>query len=553
MLERQINLRKQLGIVWHWLWLLIMGSAVMGLAAYGYTRYQSPIYESASRLLINEAPGSNKGVASYDSLLVSERVAETYAQMIKSEPVLREALERLTGNANLIDVSQVTVFQNSVTVSVIRNTQLIRISVRDQDPARAARLTNALAEVFATQVKQVQVTRFAESKRNLESQIASVEKLITERERDLQTKKESEEQRIQAELAQYRTSLANLNLAYETIRLSEAQSNSTVSQIEQAAPATVPVWPNTIQLTLSGAFLGLLLAIFAVFALEALDNSVKDPDSLAQRLNLPILGFVPRFEVPEGKSGKRRSRPIVVEEPRSIVSEGFRSLRTNIEYSSVDKPLRTLLITSAYSGDGKSTVAANLGAAIAQSDKSVVMIDTDMRRPSLHRKMDTSNNVGLSTYFVSQDMPLEEVMQRTFVYGVSLIPSGPLPPNPAELLATRKMRDMLESVKASADLVLIDAPPIMPVTDAMVLAAQVDGVLLVVRAGLTRETAVIQIVEQMRRANINVIGIVINDVEKNRMRGYTYRRGQYYYNRQQDVYYGNYGEKKQGQTVVTSS
>jgi capsular exopolysaccharide synthesis family protein len=219
----------------------------------------------------------------------------------------------------------------------------------------------------------------------------------------------------------------------------------------------------------------------------------------------------------------------------------------------VDKPLRTLLITSAFSGDGKSTIAANLGAAIAQSDKSVVMIDTDMRRPSLHRKMDTSNNVGLSTYFVNQDMPLEEVMQRTYVYGVSLIPSGPLPPNPAELLATRKMRDVLENVKASADLVIIDAPPVMPVTDAMVLAAQVDGVLLVVRAGLTRETAVIQIVEQMRRSNVNIIGLVVNDIEKNRMRGYTYRRGQYYYNRQQDVYYGNYGEKKRNQAAASPS
>jgi capsular exopolysaccharide synthesis family protein len=171
-----------------------------------------------------------------------------------------------------------------------------------------------------------------------------------------------------------------------------------------------------------------------------------------------------------------------------------------------------------------------------------VLIDADMRKPTLHRRMDSGNSVGLSNLFVHHDMPLDEALQKTYVHGVTLLSSGPTPPNPAELLATRKMDEILSRIEGpNTDMVIIDAPPVMPVTDAMVLAPRADGVLIVVRAGLTKASAVTQTVENLRRANANIIGLVINDVARDRIRGYYYRRRQYYYNKQNDAYYGNYG------------
>jgi polysaccharide biosynthesis transport protein len=533
MAERQIKLLKYVGIIWHWLWLLLIISALTGGIAFAYGRVQSPIYESVTRLLIEEAPGNRSGNTDYNAVLVSERRAQTYTQMMQADTLLRSVYKsayKLTAEPT---PAQLAAFKSSIDVQVVRSTQLIKLAVRDTDPARAADSANKLAEGFIEQVRALQAVKFAASKDSLGGQIEVLGTQIKEAEGVLTSKSASQADKDQAtaSLTQFRPSYAGLLQQFESIRIAEAQSNSTIVQLE---PATVPdaaVWPRVTQLALLGALVGLLAAIGLVFLIEALDNTIKDPDALAQQVDLPILGFIWHIEGSKGSKkgdGSKRSAPITVEEPRSPVSEAFRILRTNIEFAGAATQLKTLLVTSAFTGDGKSTSVANIAAVVGQGDNDVLVVDADMRRPTQHRRLLGTNSFGLSDLFVQATMPFFEVVQKHRVSNVSLLSAGKTPPNPAELLATERMDTILAEAKAIYDFVIVDAPPVLPVTDAMVLARKVDGVLLVVRAGHTRASAVAQIVEQMRRANVNVIGLVINDVVQERMRGYYYRRSKYY-------------------------
>lgn len=211
--------------------------------------------------------------------------------------------------------------------------------------------------------------------------------------------------------------------------------------------------------------------------------------------------------------------------PMAPVSETFRTLRTNIYFSIAAQSKGTILITSALSGEGKSTVAANLGVVMAQAGKRVVIIDCDLRNPVMHKYFNIINNQGLSN-LLSHDLVLGDTIHTTGTEGPSLITSGPIPPNPSELLASQKMMDLLQHLSAQFDTVLIDTPPVIAVTDAVVLATRVDGVLLVLKAESTVLDKVKRAKQQLEMANAKIIGVVLNDVKIKRS-DYNY----YYYNR----------------------
>lgn len=328
---------------------------------------------------------------------------------------------------------------------------------------------------------------------------------------------------LQTTLSLYQQIYVNLLNNLETVRFSRLQNTQSVDQIETPELPFGPISPQPLRSGMLAGAVGLMLAAGIVFLVEYLDDSIKTPEDVERFLELPLIGYIAEMQM----NGKGESQVYVSRQPRSPVSEAFRSLRTNLEFSAVDKPLRTILVTGAEAGDGKTTIAANLAAIFAQGGKRVLLMDCDLRRPRVHRFLGIQNRVGLTDLF-RDGLGVEAVTYQwsdASSKPMSVITSGSLPPNPAELLGSHKMNAILAELTSRVDVVIIDSPPSL-VSDAQILAAKVDGVLLVVQPGKTHAGAARAMREQLGRAGARVVGAVFNRIPRNR--GYYYGGYRYY-------------------------
>ncbi len=212
-------------------------------------------------------------------------------------------------------------------------------------------------------------------------------------------------------------------------------------------------------------------------------------------------------------TNNRRESLITLSNPRSPISEAYRTLRTNLEFTSLDNPIRTMVVTSAGPEEGKSTTLANLAVTLAQVGKEVILVDCDLRRPSQHEIFGVSNGVGLTTMVVDEEAFAHPPLQETPVPGLKLLASGPLPPNPSELLGSRRMEEIIALLQDKGDMVLFDAPPVIAVTDAAVLASKVDAVLLVINAGRTKREHARRAKALLEKVNARLIGTALNHVK----------------------------------------
>ena len=209
----------------------------------------------------------------------------------------------------------------------------------------------------------------------------------------------------------------------------------------------------------------------------------------------------------------RTSTLITITNPRSPISEAYRTLRTNLEFTSLDKPIRSMVVTSAAPEEGKSTTLANLAVAVAQSGRKVILVDCDLRRPALHQIFDARSAPGFTDMMRDDALMSQPPLQETAVPNLYLLPSGTLPPNPAELLGSRRMSEVIAALQQHAEMVLFDAPPVIAVTDAAVLASKVDAVLLVVSAGKTKREHAKKAKALLDKVNAHLIGTVLNNVK----------------------------------------
>lgn len=203
---------------------------------------------------------------------------------------------------------------------------------------------------------------------------------------------------------------------------------------------------------------------------------------------------------------------VTLSEPLSPASEAYRTLRMNLQFAALDKPLKSLLITSPGPGEGKSTTLANLAVTMAQGEQRVLMVDCDLRRPSLHRLLGLENEAGLTTMMVDDQALEAPPLQQTVVENLRFLAGGPPPPRPADLMGSQRMARIIERLQAEADILLFDAPPVMAVTDAVILATKMDGVLLVISAGETKREDAQRSVERLTKVNASIMGIVLNNV-----------------------------------------
>lgn len=346
--------------------------------------------------------------------------------------------------------------------------------------------------------------------------------------------------RLQSTLDLYQNLYMNLLSSLETIRLARLQNTPNIVQIEPASAPKAPIRPRPLQNTALAGAMGLMLAAGIAFLVEYLDDSIKTPEDVQRALGLPVLGLVAEIQY----KGKKGERVHVSEQPRSPVAEAFRSLRTNLEFAAVAGPVRTILVTSPGPQEGKTTVAVNLAAVIALSGKTVALVDADMRRPAVHRLLGIPNRNGLSSLFRSQAGAQAATRTYMDLPNLRVITSGSPPPNPAELLGSERMSQILTQLTMFADVVVIDTPPSL-VADAQILAGKVDAVLFVTRPGRTRADTAAAALELFRRSGARVIGTVLNCIPRNRSHYYGAYR--YYSPYSNKGYYSSTAEAGKGQ------
>ena len=525
-----MELREYAAIIWRWLWLIILGTLLAGGTAFIVSRQMTPIYSASTTLLINQA--RSPSAASYQDIITSERIAKTYAELMTQRPIL----ERMMA---LVGLTEDDFDADSIQVTPVRDTQLIRISAEHASPQIAAEVANTLPQVFIEENEKTQSARFANSKANLSAQLETLDQDIQATQTAIDQLGESktaagqaELTRLQSTLTQYQNSYAGLLQSYESLRLAEAQSLDTITVVEPAKTPEFPVRPRTRLNTLLAAVVGAMLATGVAFLIEYLDDTVKTPDELQQLVNLPALGIIARIPGEEISE-----RLVAARQPRSPISEAYRTLRTNLEFSAVDSGLHTLVITSSNPMEGKSTTAANLSIVMAQAGKQVILVDADMRRPMVHTLFGSSNNYGLTTAIMQGNPSPMEYVQETDVPNLRIMTTGPIPPNPAEILGSQRTREVIDHLKEEADLVIFDSPPVLAVTDAAVLSTVVDGVLLVVEVGRTRRDVIYRSTDALRRVGAHLLGAALNRVSS--------KRGGYYYYKyyEYDYYYARDGRE----------
>jgi tyrosine-protein kinase len=606
-----MELRQYLQIARRWAWLLILGMVVGATIGYFSTSSETPVYRASTKIMVSRSP---ENTASDFAYLVDQNLAQTYIQLLTTQPVLAAVSEKLG----------YPVSAGQIATQLISDTSLIRLSVENIDPQRAADVANMLVQELIIQNEELQNTRYTSAEESLQAQLTQVEGQINALQGQIsnlseeslqaqQTEVKAEISNLEAQILQvqreinelaptssgrlatatyspeekavlqekqlrldqlkstldfyqsiylnllgagtagiaknttgqlsqlqsalnlYQQIYSNLLSSYESIRLARLQNTPNVVQVEMAVPNTYPVRPQPMNTTMLGAVVGLMLAAGIVFLIEYLDDTIKSPKEITDLFNLKVIGYI--AEMSKDMTGE--GAVYVDLEPRSPITEAFRSLRTNIEFSNVDEQPKTIMVASANPSEGKTTVAVNLAMVFAQSGKKVVLVDADMRRPMVHRYLGLSNRIGLSDVILDSGATkgIERPWRDT---GLSVITSGSLPPNPAELLSSRNMLRFIEYLNQEKHISVIDSPPFL-VSDATLLAAKVDGVVLVVQPGKTRASALAASLEQLDRVNANVLGVVFNRIPRNK--GYYYGGYQHegnYYTKGRRGYYSNY-------------
>jgi tyrosine-protein kinase Etk/Wzc len=336
---------------------------------------------------------------------------------------------------------------------------------------------------------------------------------------------------------------------FEEARITEVGQLGNVRIIDPAKPPKYPAKPNKILNFLLAIFMGLGLGVGITLFLDFMDNSIRGIEEL-ERLNLPVLGSIPAIRGEENSPEKRRNGKVKAKKlehnqiearlithfaPKSRIAEAYRALRTSIQYSKVDKPLKSILLTSPGTGEGKSTCVTNLAITMAQQGSKVLLVDADLRRPILHSLFKMDNKKGLSNRLVGR-ISTDEAVHTTGVENLYLMPCGTIPPNPSELLGSKAMKSLIDELSLQFDMILFDSPPTAAVTDAVVLSSMVEGVVLLVKVGQSHRKVALRSYALLKNVNSQVLGVLLNCVQVDRLNG-----ADYYY---QYHYYDNNGKKE---------
>jgi len=500
-----MDLQHYLAILWRRKWIILITVFITEIVVIIGTLKAQPIYSALTTLRIASA---SSGSVSYYDYMYADRLMNTYVKLATTIPVLDELKQRLK-LSNLPPIE----------VKPIPDTELIQITVEHTNPLLAANVANTLADVLINQSLELYTGSGKSSQEILSEQVSQMEEEVNQARTeymDLVAKDPGDTESIQAakqKLDLEQELYAAILEQYEQSRLKEAVRAKSVSVVEPAIPPDKPSKPRK-ELNIALGFLaGMVGGLGLTFLFENLDSTLFTADQIEAVTKLTSIGKIPQLE---------NHNSIINLNGDFASGESFRRLRTNILL--LENPVRTLLITSAEPGEGKSTIVANLAYSMAQSGRKVVVVDCDLRVPTQHTIFNIDNKVGLSS-ILEQKVTFTEAVQASEFQGLQILPSGPLPTKPAELLGSDQMIKLIKQLSHTFDLVIIDAPAMLAVADAIVIASMVDAVALVICRAMTSSGAVRALQAQLSKVKARLIGVIINRAELN--------KSHYYYDRKE--------------------
>lgn len=479
-MQQELDLREILHLLMVKWWVIaiffVLSVTITGIVSFTML---DPVYRAETSLFVGK---EGDKIASLDlgEFNLNKNLVTDYRQLILSRLVSREVIDELG-----LDMT-IETFQKKVNVTTIQDSRLFKISFESTDPKLAMDVANSLANVL-------------------------IEKAV------------------------------------DIIQVKN------VKVVDVAELPVKPIKPSKTKNVMVAAILGICIGAGVILVLEYLDYTIKSSNDVERHLKLNTVGEIPQFEGDKRSSGKgkglkfggkkvhKRSNSkdenavnpslITICDPKSPASEAYRSLRTNIGYSGIDKQVKTIMVTSPGVAEGKSTTAANMAISLAQSGKKVLMMECDLRKPRVHRYFSLPNDIGL-TDIIAKNCPLDKVVKNTKdIENLSVICSGSLPPNPTEILESKKLSDLMLQLKERYDMIIIDTPPVGQLTDGAILAGKSDGVILVAASGESNIEVTKRAKTALLQVNANIIGVVLTKISKNSSGSYYkyYNYDKYYY------------------------
>jgi non-specific protein-tyrosine kinase len=514
-----MELKQYLSALWKWSWLIALATVLAVASSYWATARMPRMYRSSITLMVGQFTQSAN--PTQQDFNLSQQLAQSYVQLVRRQPILQAAIDALDLQMDWRSLA------SQVHAAPIARTQLIEIDAVSTDPDLSRILADEIAYQLILQSPTPKEREQDQHRQFVGEQLAELQAKIENGEDQLKTL----EQRLELEISARSIQELQSQIAVVQQRITAWQANyanllsflegSNVNYLSVVEPATAsprPISPNVQANVLLAGSVGFLLAAGAALLLEYLDDTVKSKEDVDKLLQLPTLGLIPLTEALDEPS----ERLVVLRHPHSHTAEAYRTLRTNVQFSSLGNPSGRLLVTSAGSREGKTTTACNLAVTLAQAGRRVILTDTDLRRPGVHRYFGVPNQTGLTSLLLEETLTVQEVLTDTSVENLSLMTSGPIPPNPAELLGSEPMSSRLAQMGELSDVVILDSPPVLPVADAMILGGLATGVILVVDAGRTRREMARQANEILQQVGARVIGVVVNRLARRHDRGYGY-------------------------------
>lgn len=552
--KNEMEFKQYLSAMWKWRWLIALAVFIAGGVSYWNVSKMPPTYEATISVRVGQFLESTDPQAR--DLTTSQQLANVYAMSVRRQPILQATVDSL-GLETTWDA-----LAKKVNASVVQGTSMVQINAADSNPETAKILVDELARQLILQSPSSQEKEIEQQRQFVSQQLATLQQRIEAAQKQIEQidnqiaaessarsirDLEDQSNALQAKVTNWHRVYADLLDFYKGGR---------VNYLSVADPSSVPstpVGPSKWLYVFLAMTVALLLAAAGGLAIEYFDDSLHSESEVGPALGLTAIGSVVRLSKLRWPADSLVSQ----RDSRSPASESFRTLRTNVQFLAAGDDPITVMVTSPSAGEGKSFISSNLAISFAQSGRQTILVDADLRYPRLHTAFGAPNDRGLSQLFVSEpgrasgNMELaprnlrietryadvrdrlREHLLPTDTSNLWLLPGGPVPLNPAELIGSARMEQIIKAIAELADVIVFDSAPLLPVTDSVVLAGKGPAVVLVAEAGKTRTLALRRAKDMLSRANARILGLVLNGVSKGDLYA-TYR------------YYGRYGEPEMG-------
>ena len=514
-----MELRDYMQVIRARKWVIIQAVVIVTLTALAVSYLQPSSYEGTAQVLVSEKGSSAAVIGDLLPQLSAqpERAMQTQVQLIQIRPIAEAAIKKLNLQITPDELAK------RVSVTTVGQTDLVKITATAGDPAQAAAIANAVADEYVSSTKAAQRASLAAAADEVQKRLDQAKADILALGARINASGKSDQ--LSAELQIATGTYTTLAQSLEQLKINQQLETGPGRVVSVAVADNRTVAPKPLRNAALGLVVGLVFGLGMAFLYEYLDNTIKSSDEAEKIFGAPVLGTVPT----DGTDKSKNRRLAILETPDSQTAEAYRVLRNSLDFINFQHDMKTILVTSAAPGEGKSTVAANLAVALAQAGKKVVLVSVDFRRPTTDQFFNVNNMIGLSDVLLGSHT-LKSALQRPGDEQLLVLTSGKMPPNPSELLGSEKMQELVKSIGEWGDWVIIDTPPLLAVADAAAVVRWADGVLMVSQAGVSTREAGKKAMELLDKVGAKITGVVVwgLDTSKAGSAGYGYSSGYYY-------------------------